>query len=123
MDHFDEWTKTLARSTSRRDALKTLAGGTVGGLLALLGVGIAVAEECKRNGKACKKGSQCCSGTCHNGTCVTLGRLYSCVCQDGEVQYCDPAGCQADVQRICPSACASRGGVIYIRCEPGQCVL
>ncbi len=71
MDRFDELTKTLAQSTSRRQALKVLGGSLAGGLLAALGVGTADAEECKRDGKACKKGTQCCSGVCQNGQCVT----------------------------------------------------
>jgi len=124
-DRFDDLARTLATGTSRRQALKLLGGSLTGGLLAALGVGTAVADECKRNGKPCKKDSQCCSGTCPNGTQVPLGQRYSCVCTNGEVQYCDAAGCSdiPHVQEVCGAACVTRGGVSYIRCEPGACVL
>ena len=42
-NQFDEFSKTLGKSTSRREALKLLGGGLAGGLLAALGVGSAAA--------------------------------------------------------------------------------
>ncbi len=75
MDHdrFDDLTRALASTTSRRTVLKTLAGSAAGGLLAMLGVGDTAAAPvgCKASGKSCKRGDQCCSGVCVNGVCVT----------------------------------------------------
>jgi hypothetical protein len=51
---FDDLTRALATTPSRRQFLKTLAGGAAGGLLAFLGVGEAAAAPpgCKGNGVA-----------------------------------------------------------------------
>jgi hypothetical protein len=67
--YFDELASGLASgSISRRKALRLMGAALVGGTLGSLG-GVAAADDCKRNGKACKKNSQCCSGNCVNGTC------------------------------------------------------
>ena len=68
---FDALAREVASGTlSRRKALRLMGGVLVGGRLASLGFGgVAAADLCKRAGKACKKNSQCCSGTCPNGTC------------------------------------------------------
>jgi hypothetical protein len=71
-ERFDDLTRTLATTTTRRQALKLLGGSLAGGLLAFLGVGEAGANgdtDCKQNGKTCKKDRQCCSGSCVNGVC------------------------------------------------------
>ncbi len=73
---FDELTKALARSTSRRQALRAIAAA-VGGLLGLGGVGTALAN-CKPNGIGCNISSQCCSGGCCHGTCTDLGTTTNC---------------------------------------------
>jgi hypothetical protein len=72
MDHdrFDDLTRALASGMSRRQALKLLGGSLAGGLMAFLSIGEAHADRpgCKRNGKACKEPSQCCSGRCDMAT-------------------------------------------------------
>jgi hypothetical protein len=76
---FDELTRGMASgSISRGKALKLMGAALVGGTLASLGIGgIAAAdEECKPEGKKCRKDEQCCSGTCSKigtsrfGTCA-----------------------------------------------------
>ena len=94
-NRFDDLTRTLATTTTRRGFLKTLAGGAAGGLLALLGVGEAAADDCKRNGKACKKDKQCCSGNCAGGFCAPL---------------CPP----------CDACSTCSGGICVSRCGSGQ---
>jgi hypothetical protein len=48
---FDELTKALATSTSRRQALKTIAATTLAGLLGLSGIDTAFAKpKCHRRG-------------------------------------------------------------------------
>jgi hypothetical protein len=70
MDHkrFDDLTRALATTTSRREFLKTLASSTFGGLLALSGLDKVFAKPCTPNGKHCNQGKECCSGYCDPAT-------------------------------------------------------
>src|SRR6202035_2110212 len=77
---FDDLTKALATSTSRRQALKTIAATTIGGILGLAGIGTAFAK-CKDTGHICSKNEHCCSGYCCNGTCSD--------CPCGQVKLCN----------------------------------
>ena len=99
-DRFDGIVKELSGSASRRDALKRLAGGALGGLLALGGAGRAGAthkpgHHCTPSGKhACPKGYTCvdheCVKTPPKPTCAD--KYQSCkytACCDG--YYCDSA--------------------------------
>src|SRR6476659_7892697 len=61
--HFDQLVRTLGHARSRRQALRGLAGAVVAGALALGGLE-GSADDCKANGKACKKDGQCCSHHC-----------------------------------------------------------
>lgn len=67
---FDEFTKALATSTSRRQALKAIAATTLGGILGLSGIGNVFAKPCTLNGHHCKTYLQCCSQFCANGKCT-----------------------------------------------------
>jgi hypothetical protein len=70
---FDELASGLASGTlSRGKALRLMGAALVGGTLASLGIREAGADPpgCKRNGKNCKRNTQCCSGTCSSGTCA-----------------------------------------------------
>jgi hypothetical protein len=70
---FDELARGLASgSISRAKALRLMGAALVGGTLASVGIGEAAAAPpgCKRNGKKCNRGEQCCSGNCQSGTCV-----------------------------------------------------
>jgi hypothetical protein len=79
---FDELAIGLSSGTlSRGKALRLMGAALVGSTLGLLGMGgIAAAdEECKRNGKKCKKNRQCCSGICtSSGTCQSCNPGSSC---------------------------------------------
>ena len=63
-DRFDALARSLATPRSRRAVVRVVAGSAAGGLLALVGAGRAGADPCKGTGKECKKGIQCCSGSC-----------------------------------------------------------
>jgi hypothetical protein len=70
---FDELARGLASGDiSRRRVLRLMGAALVGGTLASLGIGEAAADPpgCKRNGKKCKRDTQCCSGNCEGGTCA-----------------------------------------------------
>jgi len=73
---FDEFTKALATRTSRRQALKTLAATTVGGIFGLSWVGHADARLCRDLGQNCSSNAECCSSYCPNTT-------YQCACAPG----------------------------------------
>ncbi len=104
---FDDLTKALATATSRRQALKTIAATTLGGILGLSGIGTALADKtCKKLGQGCNNkknlccpglicqggicvtctanegtcttNSDCCSGNCSNGICCGSGRVGLC---------------------------------------------
>jgi hypothetical protein len=62
---FDELTKNLAQSVTRRAALKKFGVGLAGMALACFGlVNKAEAKGCKPNGSSCQNNGQCCSGYC-----------------------------------------------------------
>jgi hypothetical protein len=81
MNHkYDELTKSLAQSVTRRAALKKFGLGLAG--IALASFGLANKAEapkggCKPGGSFCQHNSQCCSGNCFGlgfgskaGTCT-----------------------------------------------------
>jgi len=123
---FDDLTRALATTASRRQFLKTLAGGAAGGLLAFLSIGEAAADPCKRNGKPCKKHSQCCSGNCANGTCAApplAQTLFRCRCNDGTTQStCNSDECSGvTLNVVCNEVCASHGGFFAGTCDSNAC--
>jgi len=64
-NQFDELTKQMAQSVTRRAALKKFGVGLAGMALACFGLGTkAEAGTCKASGANCTKGAQCCSGLC-----------------------------------------------------------
>ncbi len=120
---FDDLTKALATSTSRRHALKTIAATALGSILGLGGIGTAFAN-CKPNGIGCNTNSQCCSGGCCHGTCTDLGTTSNCGtcghrCASG--QGCCNGTC-TDLNTI--QNCGSCGNVCPAgqMCSDGQCV-
>jgi hypothetical protein len=118
---FDDLTKALATATSRRQALKTIAATTLGSILGLSGIGTAFAKTCEPNGHNCSYDKQCCSGLCHNHTCVAPpGIQYSCHCLDGTgLVPCGPAPCSlANEELACAQACLSHGGFNSATCNP-----
>jgi hypothetical protein len=140
-DRFDALVRTFGQTTSRRKTLLALAGAAVGAL-ASGGRGPAAAQGCKADGKACKKNSQCCSGTCAGGgggsTGQSEGRCSSCPpppptgpdrvfcrCNDGtELNLCvADIDCLStpDQDAICVPQCACRGGVSETGCQSNIC--
>ena len=62
---FDELTKSLAQSVTRRAALKQFGVGLAGMALACFGLASkAEAGACRPAGARCMKHSECCSGNC-----------------------------------------------------------
>jgi len=69
---FDDLTKALATSNSRRAALKAI-GAALGGALGLSSIGTAFAM-CHAAGHACGGNQVCCSHVCCNGVCCRSGQ-------------------------------------------------
>src|SRR3712207_109816 len=122
-NRFDDLTRALATTTTRRGFLKTLAGGAAGGLLAFLGVGEAAADDtCKPIGKKCRKTSQCCgvanatvtcNGTC-GFTCNTGFELCNgkCVATCTSPKKLNPTTCTCECPSdttVCGNTCCSSG--------------
>jgi hypothetical protein len=62
---FDEFTRELAQSATRRHALKKFGLGLAGMALACFGLANkAEAGGCKKTGTGCHATTDCCSGTC-----------------------------------------------------------
>jgi hypothetical protein len=126
--YFDELAREVASGTlSRGRMLRLMGAAFLGGTLASLGIGESAADQCKRNGKVCKKDTQCCSGKCEGGKCVCptincgVGTLNqnTCTCE------CTPAAAgdcarnsNPNFQGCCPNlqsfGCVPRGTV----CSP-----
>jgi hypothetical protein len=105
---FDELAVGLSSGTlSRGKALKLMGAALVGGTLASLGIGEAAAvPRCKRAGKRCKNGTQCCSGQCVDRECGE-GAPPICTppCQEGSVCTAGPGGVPV-CQPICTPSCS-----------------
>ena len=113
---FDELAIGLASgSISRGRALRLMGAALVGGALGSLGMREATADQCKRNGKACKKDAQCCSGNCEGGscadappacgangaTCTADTQCCSGICESGSCRSCRIASTCASDSECC----------------------
>ena len=66
---FDELTKSMAQSVTRRAALKKFGVGLAGMALACFGLADAAKAgkiKCLRPGQSCTSNSECCSGICYD---------------------------------------------------------
>jgi len=134
---FDEFTKSLATPTSRRQALKRLAAGTFGSILALSGLGTAFAKtkcppgltdcggkcvDTKKDPNNCGVcGTKCKSGLCVNGLCCPPGANQ---CGNSCCSFtCCPGNVCTDTQND-KKNCGSCGNVCPSGdiCKNGQCV-
>ena len=68
---FDELTKSMAQSVTRRGALKKFGVGVAGMALACFGLASNTAARpgCRADGRTCSQDSNCCSGYCVSGIC------------------------------------------------------
>jgi len=128
---FDELTKALATSTSRRQALKTIAATTLGGILGLGGIGTALASN-----SACAKfcnavfgantpaANQCISDAAHGkGLCHQCGSATptSICCTRNSSGFCSSysgAHCPCDSSQCL--TCDSTSGTCVSSCTSGQ---
>jgi hypothetical protein len=102
-DQFDNLTRQLATSTSRRQALKTLGGAMLAGLFPVL-KSRPVWGQTRRRGIKCKddercqkvlgSGSFCCNGVCLPGYSKTCGGVPGFTCPQcaGRATHCGAGG-------------------------------
>jgi hypothetical protein len=121
-ERFDRLVRSFGQTRSRRQTLRGLAAIAASGALALSGRAVS-AQDCKGNGKACKKNSQCCSGNCGVGTgqgplpgacapaCPALPACTdTCPCPSGSGQVCQGQRCclpQGGTPSCGPDCCDS----------------
>ena len=119
--NFDELSKALASSPSRRHALKVIVTASLGGLFGLTGIrtvfGAGKKPPCHRNGIGCDRNSDCCSQFCLNHekcacppapTCNTY-----CPCPSGKT--CVSGSCCLTAN-VCGSTC------LAAPCDASQCL-
>ena len=86
-----------------------MGAALVGGALGSLGIREASADLCKRDGKECKKNSQCCNGFCErdasgNGICATPECRDDSDCDDFNectTDVCNQGVCEHEVIEEC----------------------
>ena len=115
-DRFDDIAKSLAAGADRRSLLKRVAGGALGGLLALRG-GLAAAQPgCRRERHPCEGNQDCCPGLVCLRTGAGSARRCAppcgrnLACDSGRVReeacLCDGVCCQ--VNQVCAGQPSSR---------------
>ena len=94
---FDALSRTLSGTTSRRDALRTLAAVGLGLAVGQAGLGMAAAKSKKGKGKKKKLGDRCSSkDTCAGGLqCKVANSQNSCY-DTSEQRCCKPIGARCD---------------------------
>jgi hypothetical protein len=103
----DELAKGLASGTlSRGKALRWMGGALLGAALASV-PGVALADDCRRLGRECRRDSQCCSRNC-----VRRGDDKVCGCPEGKSRCGDRC---VNLKRN-ENHCGSCGN----RCAPGE---
>ena len=113
-DRFDNLSKKLASTRSRRDVLRMLGGTAAAGIAAAVAAPVASARrgpKCKPIGHHCGTDKQCCTGFCNRNTHLCSPRSV------GDCQICSSSLCQQN------SDCTSAGGASCNFCcnDPELC--
>ena len=120
---FDNWTRMFAGETTRRRAVKGLAGSAAAlALLARAELGltqegeVSIEANCRGNGAKCSKNQNCCSKKCKRGKCKCAGAKEGCkrdkgccsgVCRDGRCQCGDRGDFCNNNSDCCSNTCRS----------------
>ena len=119
-DRFDSFARVAATHSSRRSAVKALAGGVLGVLVGRLRPGgpAQAASSCLAPRKPCRRDAACCSGRCDR----QRGRCRG--CPSGE-RFCPLAGALQGVclpqDQCCPGEKACNGQCIPVEQCCGGC--
>jgi len=103
---FDNLARLLGRGTSRRTALKGLAGGALVTLGLARGASEAAAQMCGGEGVYCTADTDCCSGTCANFYCTAPSAPMTNACMN------DGGACAADGD-CCSGSCDGSSGACF----------
>ena len=113
-NRFDQLTRELGTTASRRKAIRIMAGAVATGGLSLIGLRPAGADDpgrCRKIGVPCRRNTECCSGFCDPATA-------RCACPP-RTNLCPKTG-------LCISQCS--GGTVFnpetceCDCPPGTVV-
>jgi hypothetical protein len=121
---FDDLARGLADgSLTRGKALRLMGAAVVGGTLGSLGIGEASADPigCKRNGKNCTRGTQCCSGNCSGGTCQAQTTTTTSTSTTSTTPGCIPAGSPTPTCDQCCSGTCNPGDLVCCTGVGGTC--
>ncbi len=106
---FEQLSKSLATSVSRRQAVKIAGVAALGGMISLVGARGAWARQCRQAGQNCRSNAECCTRFCDT--------TFHCACPSGSVlcnEECVPAdnppkllnpqtcACECDASITCP---------------------
>ena len=117
--NFDELTKALATSTSRREVLKPIAVFTLGSILGLSWISNAFARACVANGRHCNSKTPCCSGFCNPATkTCACGSTCNSTCPCPDDQNCVSNTCVCPGGGACGPNCPCPTGE---SCISGTC--
>lgn len=106
-------------TSSRRGALRLLAGGALGAVLTALGLGLApdeVAAACGDTGAKCKKGADCCATRCKKKRGQKVGKCLPCTAETCPNGCCDGATCRTGDS----DAACGIGGESCVACPSGE---
>ena len=117
----DAAARALARVGSRRAALRLAAGGGLAAVLTRLGRREATAA-CRKNGKQCSRGGQCCSGVCKRRTCRSAPGQGTCttasdVCAGTNFGCKEGQPCSCYVTARGASFCGTRFDTVCSSCD------
>jgi len=111
---FEELSKSLATSVSRRQAVKIVGVAALGGMTSLVGARGAWARQCRQAGQNCRSNAECCTRFCDT--------TFHCACPPGSVlcqEECVPA-CNPP-QVLDPTTCTC-GCPPTVVCSPPKIV-
>lgn len=121
-ERFEELSKTLATTVSRRQAVRIIGATAAGGFASLVGARGAFARQCRDVGSNCRSNAECCSRFCDTATfkCGPSCGPEQVVCEGQCVGPCpggmviSPTTCQC----VCPTGTEECNG----ECVPeGTC--
>src|SRR5689334_14343617 len=122
--NFDELTRYLAVNTSRRQAIKAIFAGALGGMAGILGLGgpdNAQAAGSGSFGATCKQSNECCTYTCDSGQCNCRKDGIDC---SGDFECCSNTCDNSSGKCRCRDkgiSCNSNNECCSGVCTQGQC--
>jgi CXCXC repeat len=123
---FDQLSKSMAGTVSRRQAVKVLGATALGGLFAGVGARGAQARLCRDAGQNCRSNAECCTRfcdttfhcACASGTVLCQGDCVP-VCTPPKVLNPTTCACECDPAIVCPPPKILNPQTCSCQCPPG----